>query len=401
MSLDITKVAGQIGAMADKLKQGAADRRAHLAAAIDKISGEIDAVALREKVRQSKTSFLLAAPTTSLDERHSAPPPPDTYSVIATDGSHIDFDRHHSAPCCLINIGKVRLDYGDDFGASLESSPRLLSDDDDLVIHDPASNRETPLQGALLGIKRDVEEFQALTAIASVLPPQRPALALSDGSLIRWSLTTSNYEAYVLRELLDNGYLKCLDEFKKLCSERPLVVASYISQPGGVEVVNTLRLTLCPYEPANCDRHCGEIKNGERPCDRVSGVSDAALFDMFLDIGERSAVFESTSKVLGQYYGAHHICFFYLKLEDEIARVELPCWLAADADRINMIHSLILEQVKKGNGYPVALAEAHEQAVVTGADRAVFYEVVDVYLAEQGLPTGVSAKSFSKQARWI
>ncbi|MEN8615169.1 DNA double-strand break repair nuclease NurA [Dehalogenimonas sp. THU2] len=401
MSLDITKVAGQIGSMAEKLKQSGAERSAALTAAATRLSSGIDTATLRDKVRLSKTGFLLAAPSGEIDERHQPSSPPPSYSVIATDGSHIDFDRHHSAPCCLINIGTVRLDYGDDFGAALDSLPRLLSEDDELVIRDPDGNRETPLQGALLGIKRDVEEFSALAELAAALPPDHPALALSDGTLIRWSLTTQNYDAYVLRELLDNGYLKCLGDFRKLCTGRPLGLASYISQPGGEEVVNTLRLTLCPWEPANCDKHCGDLKPGTRPCDPLSGVSDSKLFDRFLDVGERSAVFESTSKVLGQYYGEHRICFFYLKLEDEIARVELPCWLAEAPGRIAFIHSLILEQVKKGNGYPVALAEAHEQAVVTGADRAVFYEVVDVYLAEQGLPTNISAKSFIKQARWV
>ncbi|AKG54342.1 hypothetical protein DGWBC_1722 [Dehalogenimonas sp. WBC-2] len=401
MSLDITRVAGQIGLMAEKLKQRGVDHGVHLTTAASRLSSGIDVGALRDKVRHSKTSFLLANPVSGIDERYQPSAPPSTYSVLATDGSHIDFDRHRSAPCCLINIGKVRLDYGDDHGAGLDSIPRLLSQDEDVVIQDPDSNRETPLQGALLGIKRDVEEFSALAELASTVTRDRPTLALSDGTLIRWSLTTQNYDAYVLRELLDNGYLKCLGDFKKLCVERPLGLASYISQPGGEEVVNTIRLTLCPWEPANCDKHCGELKSGARPCDSVSGISDAELFSRYLDTGERSSIFESTSKVLGQYYGEHRICFFYLKLEDEMARIELPCWLAEDPGRVDFIHSLILEQVKKGNGYPVALSEAHEQAVVTGADRAVFYEVVDGYLAEQGLPTGVSAKSFSKQARWI
>lgn len=401
MSLDITRVAGQIGLMAEQLKQRGANHSVHLAAAASRLSSGIDADTIRDKVRRSKTSFLLAKPISGIDERYQPSFPPLTYSVLATDGSHIDFDRHRSSPCCLINIGKVRLDYGHDHGAGLDSIPSLLSQNEDLVIHDPDSNRETPLQGALLGIKRDVEEFSALAELASTLPPDRPALALSDGTLIRWSLTTQNYDAYVLRELLDNGYLKCLGHFKKLCAERPLGLASYISQPGGEEVVNTLRLTLCPWEPANCDKHCGELKSGARPCDSVSGVSDAELFGRYLDTGERSSIFESTSKVLGQYYGEHRICFFYLKLDAEMARIELPCWLAEDPGKVDFIHSLIQEQVKKGSGYPVALAEAHEQAVVTGADRAVFYEVIDAYLAEQGLPANISAKSFSKQARWI
>lgn len=401
MSLDITKVAGQVSLMAEKMKANAAVQRQHLAAAQAALDGEVKLDNLREKVRRSKTSFLLADPTEDINCKMPATAPPETSSVTASDGSHIDFDRHRPTPCRLINIGTVRLDYGADSGADLDSYPVLLSEDRDLFIRDPQSSRETPLQGALLGIKRDVEEFRALADLSAALPSGRPALALSDGSLIRWSLTTQNYDAYVLRELLDNGYIKCLDEFKNLCEKQPLAMASYISRPGGEEVVNTLRLLLCPYEPANCDRHCAALAPGGRPCDAVSGIADAELFAGHLAAGERSGIFESTSKVIGQYYGPHHICFFYLRLEDEIARIELPSWLAADSQKVKLIHSLTLEQVKKGGGYPVALAEAHELAVVTGADREVFFELVDSYLAEQGITSAISAKSFSKQARWL
>ncbi|KTB47614.1 DNA double-strand break repair nuclease NurA [Dehalogenimonas alkenigignens] len=401
MSLDITRVAAQINAMAEKLAENGAQHRARLAAAAERLGSAGDPAALRDKVRLSRTSFLLAAPLTTLDERHCPAGPPAAYSVIAADGSHIDVDRNYSTPCSLINIGTVRLDYGAEAGAWLDSRPRLLSDESDLVIAEPGGAGRVPVKGPLLGIKRDVEECAALAALAAALPPERPALALADGTLIRWNLTTQNYEPYVIRELLDEGYLKCLSAFHSLCAQRPLGVASYISSPGGEEVVNTLRLTLCPYEPANCDRCCGRLGYGERPCDPVSGVSDAELFGRFLAAGERSAIFESTSKVIGQYYGEHRICFFYLRLEDEIARVELPVWLATDPDRVGLIHTLVLEQVKKGHGYPVALSEAHEQAVVTGADREVFYEVIDAYLADRGLASAVSAKSFSKKARWI
>jgi hypothetical protein len=400
VSLDVNKVAGQIGIMAGKIKQDAAAHSAALKAATATLKGA-DADSLADKVTRSKTSFLLAAPTGAIDSCLTAPPPPANHTVIATDGSHIDLDRHQSAPCRLINIGTVRLDYGDAPSAVLDSSPRLLAEPEELVIRDPESTRETPLAGALLGIARDVEEFAELTRMADALPLRLPSAALSDGSLIRWSLTTANYEPYVLRQLLDEGYVKYLDAFRRLCAEREMVVGSYISRPGGEEVVNTLRLAVCPFEPANCDVHCGRTRLGERPCDRLAGVGDAELFTGALAPGQRSAVFESTSRVIGQYYGGHRIGFFYLKLEDETARVEFPLWLADMPGRLDLLHGVILSQADKGHGYPVALAEAHEQAVLSGADRALFYEVVALYLREQGIEPEVSAKSFSKEARWL
>jgi hypothetical protein len=47
------------------------------------------------------------------------------------------------------------------------------------------------------------------------------------------------------------------------------------------------------------------------------------------------------------------------------------------------------------------LSEAHEQAVVTGADREQFQYLVELALSEKRLSTITSAKSRSKKTRWI
>jgi hypothetical protein len=49
----------------------------------------------------------------------------------------------------------------------------------------------------------------------------------------------------------------------------------------------------------------------------------------------------------------------------------------------------------------VALSEAHEQAVVTGADRENFWQLVESLMTAEHLPTPTSAKSFSKRTRWV
>jgi hypothetical protein len=49
----------------------------------------------------------------------------------------------------------------------------------------------------------------------------------------------------------------------------------------------------------------------------------------------------------------------------------------------------------------VALAEAHEQAVVTAADRDSFQQLLEMSLFEEGIPSTTSAKSRSKRTRWL
>ena len=68
---------------------------------------------------------------------------------------------------------------------------------------------------------------------------------------------------------------------------------------------------------------------------------------------------------------------------------------------ISLGHSLIVDQCQRGQGYPVVITEAHEQAVVTGRDRQLFREMVAETLERQGLPAYTSQKERSKQRPWV
>jgi NurA-like 5'-3' nuclease len=133
----------------------------------------------------------------------------------------------------------------------------------------------------------------------------------------------------------------------------------------------------------------------------VAGVQDRELFINLLGQGERSALFISQSSIVQKHYSVHQVYFFYLRVDDEIARVEIPRWVATDESLLNLTHALVLDQCRRGHGYPVALTEAHEQAVVTGADREQFWQLVESLMVEEKMPTPTSAKSFSKRTRWV
>jgi hypothetical protein len=398
MSLDLTKVAAQVITMIAGLKDSRAEREGRLRSALETLnSPAIDLDDLKKKIKQSRTTWLVADIVEGLNGRYAAPPAPTDFTVLATDGSHIDVDRHHATRCYLINTGEVVLRYGSRPDAVLTSSPSLYSDDKDLAITPPGGGREQPVEGTILGIKRSVEECSRLAGLAEGLEDNRPALALMDGTLILWGLEA--YPDFVADELLTEGLLKCLDGMKKLNERRQMALASYISFPRSTDVVNVLRVAVCPNDAPNCDRQCPPGK--ERDCDFLAGVRDRDLFINLLAGGERSALFISPSKIVRERYGEHRIYFFYLRVDDEIARIEIPQWVAGDETLLNLTHSLVLDQCRRGQGYPVALAEAHEQAVVTGVDRDSFWELVEATLAGERLPGGGSAKSFSKRTRWV
>jgi hypothetical protein len=398
LSLDLTMIAAQVGAMISRLKDTRAERERRLRFALETLgSPAIDLDALKRKIAAGKTTWLVADLVEGLDKRYPPPPAPADFTVIATDGSHIDVDRHHATRCYLINIGAVVLHYGSRPDASLSSAPRLYSEDKDLAIQPPGGGREQVVEGTILGVKRSVEECRALAGLAAGLPGDGPTLALLDGTLILWGLEA--YPEFVTDNLLSDGLLKCLDEMKRLSGERKVALASYISFPRSTDVVNVLRVAICPNDIPDCDKQCPPGR--ERDCEAVAGVRDRDLFMSLLEDGERSALFISPSKIVREHYGEHSVYFYYLRVGDEIARIEVPQWVAENETLLNITHSLVLDQCRRGHGYPVALSEAHEQAVVTGADRESFWELVESSLADEHLPTSTSAKSFSKRTRWV
>jgi hypothetical protein len=403
MSLDLNQVAAQIDGMAADLKADEQGRKDCLRRALDELlSRSSDIEALRAKLERSKgkTTWLVAGILNGLGGAYEPAPLPPDFVALATDGSHIDVDRHSPARCYLINIGSVLLRYGRDPDASLRSQPSLYANKRDLSIADPSSNNEQRVEGALLGIKRMVAECLALAELADELPPDVPAIALLDGSLILWGLAGRAYPDYVRRELLDGGLLPALDRIRNIHRRTGLVLASYISLPRSADVVNALRVAICPNDPADCDRCCPRSSApAARQCDAVNGVRDRDLFSSLLEPNQRSATFASQSTVV-QHYGEHEVRFFYVRAGEEVARVEFPRWVEEEG-RLDLAHSIVLDQCLRGQGYPVALSESHEQAVVTGADRDLFRHLVELALAGQRLPTTTSEKSMSKHTKWV
>jgi hypothetical protein len=177
--------------------------------------------------------------------------------------------------------------------------------------------------------------------------------------------------------------------------------------PGSQELVNALKLGLCPLAAADCDRcpwKTDSLPSAERglwqgsglPCGGIEGVTDAVLLRQVLEPGERSPVFRSSSKILEEY-GPHHICFFYLHAGPEIARLEIPAWVAEDPELLDLVHSCAFDQAQKGQGYPVSLSEAHERAVVRNADRESFYRFLEETFVKNDIRAGISTKSLKKR----
>lgn len=402
MSLDLHKIASQMEDAVSYLNDQETSRSSRLDQALQTILTTRPEV-LESKRSLSRTTFPIAGLQWSIAGRYTSPSLPPNYTVLAVDGSHIDVDRHLAVQCYLLNIGRVRIQYGDSPQAWLGSQPRLYTEEDDLQIIDPGGIRTQPIEGPLIGALRAVEEMKELVALAKEADPKTPTLAMIDGSLILWGLIGQSYPDFVRRVLLEEEFLPALSELRDLARHRPLAIASYISLPRSSDVVNALRLDShqCPYEVANCDMHCGSLRPQQRPCDAVSGIMDRDVFSSMLYESERSDSFTSTSSIVERYYGEHQIHFFYLNVGPEVARVEVPEWVASNRELLEMAHAFLVDQCRKGHGYPIAIAEAHEQAVVTTKDREEFRSMVEYMLHRHRLPVYTSQKNQSKRLKWL
>jgi hypothetical protein len=217
---------------------------------------------------------------------------------------------------------------------------------------------------------------------------------------VRWTLAGA--EKFVQERFLQ----PYLDYFERM-RLRGIPVASYISRPRAPEVAGTIRLMLCPDvniaegRGAKC-AECSDAAAGRMPsCFICQGLTDADILADMLGEGQRGPLFASMSRINIECYGPHLIHFFYMRVGREVARVEIPLWVAEDAAAVDLIHTLIYDQCMKGQGYPVVLARAHEQAIVRAADRRAFLTMVEGSLLRAELPATDSRKRESKERQAV
>ena len=404
MGLDLASAAHQIDTAARRLDDDRDDRDHRLALALRAFREAASSPDLLDKAASSHgRPFLCASLVEGLAGRHTPPKLPSDFCVASVDGSHIDVDRHMPVRCYLINVGGCMLTYGSHPDARLFSTPRLSTGEEELYMTStaPGSRESVAVEGPILGLKRAVEEVRVLASLLEETPPDMPVLGLIDGSLVLWGLAGRGYQPFVREEVVGGGLIPAMDGLRKAAESRTLAVAAYVSLPQGTEVVNALRLQLCPNDSGRCRERCSGHRSHQAPCDTVNGFLDRHLFQELLAPGERSSLYFTNSSISRDFYGPHQVYFYYLNTGDEIARVEVPQWVALEGGLLSLSHALILDQCRRGRGYPVAISEAHEQAVLTGSDRQSFRQLLEEALDRRHLPVYTSEKARSKRTPWL
>lgn len=277
----------------------------------------------------------------SFAAQFDCPLPTDPYRVMAVDGSQIYPDRHQGTTCGLINIGSIDIQYTRPAAkVTLHTEPHILVPD--------GSSYDTQTINCL----RHAYELE-YAATYTFAEATLPSCIFLDGSLIFWHL--ENKEEPVKQQFL-NRYITSLETLYT----HKVPTAWYISRPHTKELVQILRYV--------------QEMSDHTSCIALDHIIDMHIAKQMLEPGQRTTLFEHIS--LRTYYYPDHLrpYFWYQHVGTEIARVEIPAWIAHTADAVTQISMVVQDQALKGLGYPISLAEAHEQAVIKQADREFFYQ---------------------------
>lgn len=317
------------------------------------------------RVKEANAPWPIPTWSGSLAERYNIAGSPEEYNVVGIDGSQIYPERHRGTMCYLINIGLASFNYK-------KTSSKVIFSTQPYVFNGYHHHQDVTAMD-VVNAKRLALELSSSIKVADN-KNNNLSLILFDGSLIFWHLPNNvNFKREYLLSYLSS--LDMLYQKKQLC-------ASYISMPRSTELINLVKLSLADFDVTKKELYTV-----------VEHISDASIMTRFLPVGYRSVIFCNNSSVSNEYPAHLRPHFFYVNVGNEIGRVEVPAWIAQDNESITFISQMIWDQSVKGSGYPIALAESHEQAVVKGADRDFFYYLLGKQQQKIGLGSSLNSMS--------
>ncbi|BAY23027.1 hypothetical protein NIES2100_27910 [Calothrix sp. NIES-2100] len=386
--LDLTKLARQMQGLSQHLTIEAAQGRQRLELAQQYLHNayavQKDLIDRQEKWRD-RILFANATPIEPLETCIDIPVPPKIHTVIATDGSQIAPNHHEIAYCYLLNIGRVVLHYGQNRHPLLDSLPEVFYRPEDLYMSRQWGIRTEEW----MGYRRTASEATVLAELACAAKTEAPALAMVDGSLIYWFLEQLPMDA---RDRILPPILVAWQQLR----EAQIPLMGYLSASRNIEGMNFLRLLACPHQVPDCISYCPNQLE-KIPCKIFEPLRDTTLWSTQLKPGQRGPLWRSNARILDLYEG-QTIYFCYIHVGTEIARIEVPSWVAENTAMFDQALGLMLAQVQKGYGYPVAIAEAHNQAVVRGGDKTRFFALLEKQMIKAGLRNvGTSYKEARKR----
>lgn len=330
---------------------------------------------------------------TALTLTQDAPDPPEQAILTAVDGSQIIPNRHDPFTYYVINVGAITYFHGQSKPPQTSTHPRLVFPQTTLA-------PETYIDDStIISMRRDLAEITTLANIASNWQDTpHPNLAILDQRLIYWPAGGARTKES--RDVLT----KWQNQMDNMRQANALLVG-YIDAPLKRSVL-TMLASLIALEK---DRYA--LK---RLIDRVQsaiGLSDADLFHRVLkEPGQRSKVFadvsEHNTQFASSYDGNNEVYFFYFNPgRGNIARIDIPKWVATNPDHINTIHALLYSQCQIIHNYPYLITRADEIAVISFQDKEYLETMIANAMQQHHpdfdfLPTAKqSSKAFARSSK--
>ncbi len=385
MSLDLPQLLPQVNQMG----QSIAERLSKFNQVLPQLLTTLETLSttdldlLHDKIQRAGENWPGAVP---LHEpiHTSFPPPslPNDFNVVASDGSQIHPDRHAPARYYLINIGSIRIHYGSGDVPEAFNNGTIYYEEEHL--YDEQGNEISP---SIINGLRDVSEMETLAQIVKNCQNE-PTLSLLDNGLLLWLAAQAGDRPSRRIDRILQKYLQQLSQIQ----HSNTALAGFIDRPRHANVIALLHLSSLTLE---------DVSEDLLRINPYRGIPDQALFRQILKPGFRSALFIQNSRLNRDFKrSGHEVYFFYLNTgdKDQIARVEVPEWVANSHDLLSLVHGALVEQCKLTGGYPYALVRAHELAVVTTADRQTLDAMIQNTMLEHGWMLQHSLKSETK--RW-
>lgn len=359
----------EIGADARARKKTLDERRINARKLLLDYANQLDL--LRSKVDSAKAvdaNIRCAYPLSeSLASSYPATAPASEVTLIAADGSQINPDRHAATQFCVVNVGAIQMKLNSG------ETPEIFTDTE-LLYGDDLFPNDFPMSDGRLALQRDLKERAKLDELSKDI--QGPVVTFTDGPIELWGAKGEDAQSYV--EFVQS-YLGALSRLQS----RGVITAGYVDKPSADLVVRLLEIAMADNEQLKKLREFHPLR----------GVSDMWLFGEkekpLLQPGHRSAVFGMQSGSEKKYTGVLSLHFFYLNVGTEghpwPVRVEIPKWVADDKAKLDLLHSVLVEQcrVMGSRPYPYLLHRAHETAVVKQEEKQQIEEMLAQELRRQ------------------
>lgn len=368
--LDIQKKLNDFSAQARARKEKIASRQQEVENLIEGYADRLDELKARvgkaaDIVRHLRCAVPVDEP---LDTVIPHPSLPETFTVLAADGSQINPNRHARVAFCVINVGVVKMVRGSGTTPEIFTQSQLL-DYDSLFLSGGGLISE-----GMVALKRDLREREALAELGGEL--RLPAISMTDGPL---ELYTEPQETKDFTKTLDR-YLEVLADLR----DQQLMTLGYVDKPGSDLIGRLLELVQLSDD---------DLEAYNQRQRRFAGVNDISLMsDLLRHPGDRSAVFTIYSQTALRFRDDLALHFFYLNVglpgKPHLARVEIPGWIARDREMVGILQAVLMEQasIMGTRPYPYILHRAHEVAVVSMPEHQHVEEMIVAEFDRRGIP---------------